>query len=364
MVAINYDWDELEDNIDEEYDDSGATIAEYTTEPELYGNLISQSQGGVTSQYHFDALGSTLALTDESQQVTDTYAYAAFGELLEHVGNMPASFRYLGQKGAYCDHTTGDYVARKQLLSPPLGRRLSLMAVPDDATGAYAYSSRELLGLVSSTAYGRDGKSEVIPAPGKCKWSFECVRLLFSSFYHCGLYLKYFKDGKVHRHYLHSRGHYTKKHGCLIQDFATSPFGGTALYDGGEVPMSVCACILATAKTFNTYLGANAVDYTKVPHDDPCAKFPPVCNSNYAVKCLLTNCNIATDPTNHVGGFVTGWDHRMWRCKEVASSEELGKGSGVFKCCCDNWELLDGTWCGGAAGAQCPPRCGISGITW
>jgi len=28
MVAVNYDWDELEDNIDEEYDGSGNTIAE------------------------------------------------------------------------------------------------------------------------------------------------------------------------------------------------------------------------------------------------------------------------------------------------------------------------------------------------
>ena len=26
MVAVNYDWDEIEDNIDEEYDDAGATI--------------------------------------------------------------------------------------------------------------------------------------------------------------------------------------------------------------------------------------------------------------------------------------------------------------------------------------------------
>jgi hypothetical protein len=34
MVAVNYLWDELEDNIDEEYDDSGNSVAEYTTEPD------------------------------------------------------------------------------------------------------------------------------------------------------------------------------------------------------------------------------------------------------------------------------------------------------------------------------------------
>lgn len=49
MVAINYDWDELEDNIDEEYDDTGNTIAEYTTEPQLYGNVISQNRTSAPS---------------------------------------------------------------------------------------------------------------------------------------------------------------------------------------------------------------------------------------------------------------------------------------------------------------------------
>lgn len=46
MTIVNYDWDEDEDNIVEEYDDTGATIAEYTTEPDLFGNVISQRLGG------------------------------------------------------------------------------------------------------------------------------------------------------------------------------------------------------------------------------------------------------------------------------------------------------------------------------
>ena len=32
MPTVNYDWDELEDNIVEEFDDVGATIAEYDAE--------------------------------------------------------------------------------------------------------------------------------------------------------------------------------------------------------------------------------------------------------------------------------------------------------------------------------------------
>ena len=35
-------WDPIEDNIVREYDEAGVVAAEYTTEPDLYGNVISQ----------------------------------------------------------------------------------------------------------------------------------------------------------------------------------------------------------------------------------------------------------------------------------------------------------------------------------
>ena len=38
-MATYYFWDEIEDNVIEEYDgDTGNTIVEYTTEPTLYGS--------------------------------------------------------------------------------------------------------------------------------------------------------------------------------------------------------------------------------------------------------------------------------------------------------------------------------------
>ena len=42
-------WDPIEDNIVKEIDDSGITIADYTTEPYLYGDLISQHRDGQPS---------------------------------------------------------------------------------------------------------------------------------------------------------------------------------------------------------------------------------------------------------------------------------------------------------------------------
>ena len=37
MVAVNYLWNPINDNIVREFDDAGATIAGYTTEPDLHG---------------------------------------------------------------------------------------------------------------------------------------------------------------------------------------------------------------------------------------------------------------------------------------------------------------------------------------
>jgi hypothetical protein len=42
-------WDPVEDNIVKEINDSGNTIADYTTEPYLYGDLISQHRDGLSS---------------------------------------------------------------------------------------------------------------------------------------------------------------------------------------------------------------------------------------------------------------------------------------------------------------------------
>ena len=107
MPEINFFWDPLSDNILQERDETGAVTAEYTAEPGLYGNIISQNRGGVESQFHYDAQGSTLAVTDDNQNVTDTFAYTAFGEVTERTGTTEVPFQYIGQKGYYTDGLTG-----------------------------------------------------------------------------------------------------------------------------------------------------------------------------------------------------------------------------------------------------------------
>lgn len=122
MPEINFFWDPLSDNILQERDETGAVTAEYTAEPGLYGNIISQNRGEVESQYHYDAQGSTLAVTDDNQNVTDTFAYTAFGEVTERTGTTQVPFQYIGQKGYYRDATAGSISVRRRILVPLLGR--------------------------------------------------------------------------------------------------------------------------------------------------------------------------------------------------------------------------------------------------
>ncbi|MFN0019734.1 MAG: RHS repeat domain-containing protein [Pirellulaceae bacterium] len=117
MTAVNYLWNPINDNIVEEFDDAGNTIAEYTTEPGQFGDVISQFRDGQESFYHTDGQGSTLALTNSNGDVTDTYAYSAFGEVTSQTGTTVNSFRYIGQRGYYLDSESGEYFVRRRPLS-------------------------------------------------------------------------------------------------------------------------------------------------------------------------------------------------------------------------------------------------------
>jgi hypothetical protein len=125
MPDTNFFWDPLSDNILQERDETGAVTAEYTTEPGLYGNLLSQNRGGTESQYHFDVLGSTLALTDDNQQVTDTYAYTAFGERTERTGSTINPFQFIAEMQYYSNELAEAYDARGRLMAARDGRWLS-----------------------------------------------------------------------------------------------------------------------------------------------------------------------------------------------------------------------------------------------
>jgi hypothetical protein len=61
--------------------------------------LIGEETNGTYAAYHFDSRGSTVALTDGSGNVTDSFSYGPYGELNNHTGSSTTPFQCKGQFG-------------------------------------------------------------------------------------------------------------------------------------------------------------------------------------------------------------------------------------------------------------------------
>jgi RHS repeat-associated protein len=75
--------------------------------------------------YHFDQSGSTLFLTDDNANVTDTYAITPFGESVAHSGSTDNPFTWLGQLGAMQEGSTSLFYLRARYYDSATARFLS-----------------------------------------------------------------------------------------------------------------------------------------------------------------------------------------------------------------------------------------------
>ena len=80
--------------------------------------------GGSIYYYHSDELGSTLALTDESGNVTDQFAYMPYG-YATHTGSTETPFQWLGGYGVYYDADTDLHLTLHRAYSPKMKRFIS-----------------------------------------------------------------------------------------------------------------------------------------------------------------------------------------------------------------------------------------------
>ena len=108
-----------------ELDSGGNTISQYTHSPSDYGKLISQHRSGSTSFHHFDVVGSTRAMSDSMQSITDTADYSAFGAEVSRAGTTVTSFRWLGEAGYYKDVDTSLYLLRARHYNSAIARMAS-----------------------------------------------------------------------------------------------------------------------------------------------------------------------------------------------------------------------------------------------
>jgi len=137
------------ENILAETDSGGSTLAGYTLSQELYGALVSQRRGSAIFFHHYDALGSTRALTNAAQTVTDTRDYRAFGLTNTSSGSTINRFWWVGNLGYYWQPDTQDYWVRARVYGPQMGRWVSRDPVHGDLGQAgYRYGANRPVVLV------------------------------------------------------------------------------------------------------------------------------------------------------------------------------------------------------------------------
>jgi len=105
-----------------ETDGSGNITAYY-----VYGlGLVSRITPAEERKfYHYNNRGDTIALTDGSQDITDSYVYDEFGKLLDSLGSTPNPFKFVGQYGVMDEGDDGLYFMRSRYYNSIGGRFLS-----------------------------------------------------------------------------------------------------------------------------------------------------------------------------------------------------------------------------------------------
>ena len=109
----------------------------------VYGHgLIGEDECDEFKTYHFDYRGSTVAITDECGNITDTFEYDTYGNVTEHLGDSFVIFGYNGRDGVVTDKNGLIYM-RARYYSPEMRRFINadiLHGQISDSTSLNRYS--------------------------------------------------------------------------------------------------------------------------------------------------------------------------------------------------------------------------------
>src|SRR5437879_11540788 len=107
--------------------DTGANAMSIVSYEVIDGEIIAEKRSGVRMLCVPDAIGSTAALVDNTQTITDTFAYWPYGEESGGTGARDTQMRYSGAFGVRRDSASRAYarvrfprkdLARWQTLDP------------------------------------------------------------------------------------------------------------------------------------------------------------------------------------------------------------------------------------------------------
>lgn len=106
------------------------------------GQIVHENRGGVERDYVPDALGNTIALVDENQNITDTWEYWPYGEVKSHTGPSTTPFTFVGTLGYYKDSISNLTYIRARFYRTFIGQWMTVDQIwPRER--AYEYSRNQ-----------------------------------------------------------------------------------------------------------------------------------------------------------------------------------------------------------------------------
>jgi len=125
------------------------------------GLLGIEDADGNYQVYHYDRRGSTVAITNMTGAITDTFSYGPYGELANHTGGTATPFLYNGKDSVMTD-ANGLYYMRARYYQPEIKRFINqdvlLGNIADSKTlNRYAYVKGQPVNLVDP--WGLKGQS-------------------------------------------------------------------------------------------------------------------------------------------------------------------------------------------------------------
>ena len=131
-----------------ERDENEDTVAQYT----MGDGLESMRRSDASSFYHYNHLGTTLALTGSDEAVTDAYDLDAWGVLLGSSGSTVNPYTYVGQQRYYGMPNADMYHLGFRDYAPGLGRFVTIDPIQNGLNwmvyiGNHAASLLDPLGL-------------------------------------------------------------------------------------------------------------------------------------------------------------------------------------------------------------------------
>jgi RHS repeat-associated protein len=140
------------DHIIAEYNNAGTLLRKYVHGPCVDEPICMIEAGGAyagTHYYHYDALGSCVAMTNSAGNVAQLYEYSVYGQVAASDADHPNRFMFTGRE---FDKDTGLYHYRARYYHPEIGRFLQTDPIGyGDGMNRYRYCRNGPVALCDPT---------------------------------------------------------------------------------------------------------------------------------------------------------------------------------------------------------------------